>query len=346
MKQSVSLQPLKDELDVQNAENESTTSETTALESVATDQLYLSLGKQTHKLIQSELSNDHLHRALADLRRKLSKAVAEKIRLQTDVQEHKDTIEAFEVEVGELAGENAKLKEDMGELALENSRLKEEIGEQEAVITELKENGDALAEERAWRMEKDQENKELRKELKEKAEAIAALRREDEVLKNLLNEKTTSLGNLDQTSALSPKERMALRTTLINQVKAVIDLLPPGSAVQVAMFLHTLSEVIDVMIQDQRNIERLENEKARYQARRSEALSLLETGIEAVPTRGTKEAAVQTSSDGGEVSPMQLLTFGKGEGTKIKSFDSRFSTPARSDLLGGRGHSSCRGPKR
>ncbi|ESK85993.1 hypothetical protein Moror_9452 [Moniliophthora roreri MCA 2997] len=343
MKQSVSPQPVKDELDVQNAENESTTSETTALESVATDQLYLSLGKQTHKLIQSELSNDHLHRALADLRRKLSKAVAEKIRLQTDVQEHKDTIEAFEVEVGELAEENSKLKEDMGELALENAKLKEELGEQEAVITELKENGDALAEERAWRMEKDRENKELRQELKEKAEAITALRRE--ALKSSLNEKNTSLENLEQTAAPSPNERKALRMALFEQVKAVVDLSPPGSALQVAMFLHTLSEVIDIMCQDQRNIEKLEKEKARYQARRSEALSLLEAVIEATPTRDTKEVAVQTKSDGGEVSPMQLSTFGKGEGTKIKSFDFRFSSPVHSGLRGGRGHSSCRGPK-
>ncbi|EEB90080.1 hypothetical protein MPER_11762, partial [Moniliophthora perniciosa FA553] len=220
MRQSPSPQPLNDdEPIVENAEDESTTSEPTSPDLEATHQLYFSLGKQTHRLFQLESSNDRLHHALTESHQRLADAIAEKLQLQANVQEYKDAIEASEVEIGELSGEIAKLK-DMNELALENARLKQEIGEQEALIMELRETGDALVEERAWRTEKDQENKELREELKGKVKAITALERENEMLKGSLNKRITS--TLEDLQAIAPsrENRQALQMALINQVKA------------------------------------------------------------------------------------------------------------------------------
>ncbi|KAK7047140.1 hypothetical protein VNI00_006805 [Paramarasmius palmivorus] len=339
MKPSSSPQVFNEELIPTNVDdNESITSafpETQEPDPV--DQIYLSLGKQTHKLMQSELSNDHLHRALADLRRKLAKTIAEKNRLQADVQHYKDTIDAFEEEVGELAEENTKLKEDVGELAEENARLKEDIGEQDAILRDLNEKSDALTEERAWRTEKDIENRELRKELKEKNEAMKALKRENEALNNALEEKNAAIeekraARLNVEPHEIPGRNEELKGDLVDQVKALIEVSPPDYSDEVRTLLCTVSSVFAVMDGDEARITRLEEEKTGYEDRQAKALAFLED-VSAPPSpdvRRTAEAVVQTTNEPEKDKPL----FGIAPSTySVKGFNFRFqSSPVRSEF--------------
>ncbi|KAG7090422.1 hypothetical protein E1B28_009541 [Marasmius oreades] len=112
-------------------------------------ELQLSLGKQTHKLMHLELSNEQLSHTLSIQRRKLASSASEKHELQLEVgelkatlQEYKEAVETYEAEVEDLAQENVELKNNLGEQAATIASLNEDIEQRMTENKELKAEGE------------------------------------------------------------------------------------------------------------------------------------------------------------------------------------------------------------
>ncbi|KAF9257736.1 hypothetical protein L218DRAFT_87975 [Marasmius fiardii PR-910] len=98
--------------------------------------LQLSLGKQTHTVMQLESSNEQLLHALSSQRRKIATVKEEKKRLEVEIgeirfrlEEHEEAVDIYDEQVDELTVENEELKGRLGEQAGVIAGLNEDIEE-------------------------------------------------------------------------------------------------------------------------------------------------------------------------------------------------------------------------
>ncbi|KAL0570412.1 hypothetical protein V5O48_011547 [Marasmius crinis-equi] len=85
------------------------------------------LGKQTHRLMQLELTNERLEQTLSSQRREAKRATGEITELESSLQESREALESYQDEIEDAVQEIAGLRNDIGDQAATIAALNEDI---------------------------------------------------------------------------------------------------------------------------------------------------------------------------------------------------------------------------